>query len=361
MNSATKTITSHGGDIIATARQLGCRIDELIDMSSNLTPFGMAPGLREALIDRLDEIAFLPEIGSETLCRFFDEKYGLNGCRVFAGSGTTEFIFAIPAAFQSKKAVIVNPTYSDYLLACKWAGVQTIRFDLKPEENFVLDLGRLRKSLTGGELVFLCNPNNPTGVLTASAQLHECISSHPDTMFVVDESYLPFTSEPSLLKFSVPDNLLLLRSFSKIYGMPGLRLGFLITSETNAPAMMNRRKPWEVNRMAQIAGEFLLQKADEYIQDVQRFIASEVKIFVEGLSVLPDIEVVPGAANFILSRLNGPISASVLRERMLDKKIMIRNCDNFTGLDHRYFRVSLKDQENNKVCRNALQEILGNR
>lgn len=350
---------AHGGNILATAQQLGCGVDELIDLSSNLTPLGMVPGLVEALVARMGEIRFLPESGSETLVALFAARYGLLPTQVLAGSGTTEFIHGLPAALGLRQGLIVTPTYSDYQVACQLAGMAVESFPLRPEEGFRLDLGRLSTHLAGGELVFICNPNNPTGGLVSSAALHDLARNHPDSVFLIDESYLSFLREPSLASFPQLENLFVLGSFSKVFGIPGLRLGFLIASEGGMHRLAARSKPWGVNRLAQIAGEFLLQHGDAYVEEAVCFLEQHRPAFVSGLAALPEVEVMPGESHFILCFLKGVMRAAELREKMLARRIMIRDCANFSGLDDRYFRVSMQSVAKNEQCLAALADILG--
>lgn len=348
----------HGGNIVATAKDLGCDVSDLIDMSSNLTPLGAVPGLYESIISSLNQIAYLPETGSETLIEKFAEKYGIKENQIMAGNGTTEFIFALPAAGDCDHAVIVNPTYSDYRLACEWQQVPVYSFILQYEEQFCLNLEKLSSRLKGRELVFICNPNNPTGVLTASKDLLQCALANPDTTFLVDESYLSFTREESLLHYELPENLYILCSFSKIYGIPGLRLGFIISSEDNIQKLTRQRKPWGVNRVAQISGEFLLDHGDHYQEEVVCFLEQNKNNFVQQLNKIKGVDVVPGKANFILCHLDKDISVDELQTKMLKKKIMIRNCNTFEGLGEHFFRISLKDERSNNYCLLSLQEIL---
>lgn len=353
----------HGGNILAMANELGCKVEELIDMSSNLTPFGMVPGLRERIERDLVEISYLPETDSETLRGIFAGKYGLGEDEILVGNGTTEFIFALPGAFAQKRAVqkravIVNPTYSDYKLACEWAGVEAESFMLTLDEDFVLDLDKLSFRLQGGELVFICNPNNPTGAVIPNVDLYRFIIDHPDTYFQVDESYLPFTREKSLLYYELPDNLFILCSSSKIYGIPGLRLGFLVARATNLQKLTGQRKPWGVNRIAQIAGEYLLGNADKYVEEVVRFVEVERPEFTRRLQEIKNVRAIPGQCNFILCYLEDDILAPELREKLLEKRIMVRNCVTFDGLNDHYFRMSLKSKEENAHCLDVLQSVL---
>lgn len=166
----SNTTKQHGGNIIAVANELGCPVDDLLDMSSNLMPLPMVAGLREAIIDRLDEIAYLPETESETLRDLFAARYHRADNEVLVGNGTTDFIFAAPGLAGLQKAVIVTPTYNDYRLACNWAGLPVDDFPLDADDDFHLDLARLTATLSGDELVFICNPNNPSGGLIDSAE-----------------------------------------------------------------------------------------------------------------------------------------------------------------------------------------------
>ena len=354
----TQSAKQHGGNIIAVASELGCPVNELLDMSSNLMPLPMVTGLRETIMARLDEIAYLPETESETLRDLFAARHHRSGKEVLVGNGTTDFIFAAPAMNGLTKAVIVTPTYNDYRLACDWAGLPVEDFPLSASDDFHLDLARLTKSLSGNELVFICNPNNPSGGLIDSTELHAHIKACPQSLFLVDESYLQFTREPSLLDLEPLTNLLILTSFSKIYGIPGLRLGFLTGAPERLAAISARNKPWGVNRIAQMAGEYLVAHGDDHVEAVLKFTEEHRPGFVANLAALPGVEVVNGVCNFILCRLKGSIRAGELRQKMLTHRIIIRDCANFTGLDDSYFRISLKDPNGNKQCLDALKEIL---
>ncbi len=348
----------HGGNIIATAKELGLPISSLIDMSSNLAPLETDPDLLKELRERLSEISYLPETDSETLRELFAEKYKLNTGQVLVGNGTTDFIYAIPQLMGISRALIINPTYSDYVKACRNAAITPESYLLSLDSDFELNLEQLSRKLLGEELVFICNPNNPTGILKPTVELHNFIKEHKSTLFVIDETYLPFIREKSLVNYFIPENLFVLRSFSKVYGIPGLRLGFLVSNEQSVAKIRNKSKPWGVNRLAQIAGEYIITKGDQYDEAVVRFLEEERQRFVQQLSGLSDVEVIPGNANYILCRLTGEINAEELRIKMLDQRFMIRNCSNFEGLDDTFFRLSLKSKQLNSLCIKTLQNIL---
>ena len=193
--------------------------------------------------------------------------------------------------------------------------------------------------------------------MVASDVLGSFIKKHPQTTFVIDESYLPFCNAPSLVSGEPLENLFILCSSSKIYGIPGLRLGFLVSTEQNMAAIKRRCRPWTVNRLAQLAGEFLFSKADSYVREVQSFVKEERAFIVKELQGLSGLDVIPGAANFVLCRLT-TLSASQLTDNMLAQKIMIRNCASFDGLDESYFRFSLKKASENRLFLTTLTSVL---
>ncbi len=349
----------HGGNVVEVAASLGCRVDEILDMSSNLSPLGMIPGLKEELIGRIDELNYLPESDSQGLRRAFAAAHDLDPAHILAGSGTTEFIFAAPECLAPHRAVIINPTYGDYRVACDRAGVPAVDFMLRPEDDFLLALERLGDFLKAGDLAFICNPNNPTAFFTPSRTLYEFVHDQPRVFFMVDESYIHFLDRKSLLDFLPwPENLLVLSSYSKVFGIPGIRLGFLVSSPDNLAPFTARGRPWGVNRMAQIAGEFVCRYGADYQAGVRRLVASERPRMETALAAVNGVEPVAGEVNFILNRLSGRMRAGELAEKMLARRIMVRDCENFAGLDDTFFRISLKTPEENDRFLQVLAETV---
>ncbi|MEN8140537.1 MAG: aminotransferase class I/II-fold pyridoxal phosphate-dependent enzyme [Thermodesulfobacteriota bacterium] len=355
-----KGLARHGGTIISTARELGLAPAELMDMSSNLSPLGMAPGLREHLAAALDQLGHLPEIDNKGLIEAFARHAGCKSGEVAAGNGTTDFIFALPQLLRGvQRALLVQPTYSDYEVACEQQGLAVHHFHTRPQDDFALDLDQLEAQVKDGDLVFICNPNNPTGRLLASHKLHALAAAHPGASFVVDESYLPFTREVSLVAFPKLANLYILCSSSKIYGIPGLRLGFLVAHESVLPPFAEQLRPWAINRLAQLAGEYLFSQADDHVAAVVDFVLKERPKFVARLTAGGVVQAVPGVTNFILCRFLGRnMTAGWLQAEMLQERIMVRNCANFQGLDDSYFRLSLQGRADNDFFLDRFAELM---
>ena len=331
---------AHGGNIIRIAAELGRQPADLLDMSSNLSPLGPPPALLDYLRRHIEEIGYLPETDSRSLRERFAQHHRLDWRQVLAGSGTTEFIFTLPQACGAQRVVIPQPTYGDYTLACRQAGVPLK--EIAAQASLEPSLDDIGQHLKAGDLVFFCNPNNPTGKLVPTARLREWIAAHPQTLFVIDESYLPFCAEPSLLHGDLPPNCLVLCSYSKIFAIAGLRLGFLVGPAPILDRLHHLVRPWGVNRLAQRAGEYLIEHGEPYRQEVLKFLATERPRFLAALTTLPSLRVIPGEMHYILCRLPEGHTAGDLAQHCLANGVIIRNCANFTGLDTRYFRISLK-------------------
>ncbi len=350
-------LRGHGGEIYHLARELEIHPSEIRDHSSNVSPLPPPEGLYSFLGEHLREIENLPEVDSFSLRIALAEKYALNPSQIFPSSGTTEWIFAIPQILKPQRILILGPTYSDYADAARLSGIESIFFLAQEVENFSPPLNELLCSLKEKDLVFICNPNNPTGTFISVSKLYEIISNFSQVLFVVDESYSDFVrGESSLLNFErVPENLIILRSFSKIYRIPGLRLGYAIAGLKLSKKLWEVLLPWSVNRLAQIVGPWLLRRED-YIVQVQNYIEEERKRFLKELEKLP-LKVFPSKTHFFLVKLK--CEAQKIWEFLLKKHhILVRDASNFYGLDHYYLRFALRGKEENDILLTALKEVL---
>lgn len=352
-------IEGHGGNTYEIAKSLGCSPWEVMDMSSNVSPMGMMPGLRAILGEKLDEIVSLPEVESDTLREHYARSMNLVKDQVLAGNGTTEFIYTIPPALKVKKALIVGPTYSDYGDACKVYGVESTCYLAKEEDNFKPRLDQIASMLDDMDTVFICNPNNPTGQLIPAQSLKRIIDAHPRVRFVIDESYLPFVPdwEAESLVETAAHNLIVLQSFSKIFAIPGLRVGFLIALPEIISSFRPFRQPWSVNRLAQVAGTFLSSQKN-FVKEVARLVQKERKAFLGYLEGIDTLRSFPSAVHFILFKVSGALTAPDLFGLMAEHRVLIRDCSNFYGLSERFIRIAIKDSAANKMCADILKKVL---
>ncbi len=355
-------IKGHGGNIYKIAQELACDPAEITDMSSNVSPLGMPQGLERHLRERWKEIGALPEVDSMSLRRLFAEKAGIETNRVLAGNGTTEFIYSAPLALNMKKALIIGPTYSDYRDACDAYNVSHTFYLARKKDEFELNAVEIEDAIKGIDSVFVCNPNNPTGRLIPSRVLKGLIYNYPKVRFIVDESYMPFVPDAdseTMARLDV-DNVVVLHSFSKIFGIPGLRLGILTGSSELVRSFTRFKQPWSVNRLAQAAGEYLLEQ-DKFVTEVARFVEKEREAFLGLIKDISELRPFPSAADFILFELTGRMSAPEVFHKMAQEKILIRDCSNFYGLNDRYIRIALKGSEENRLCVEKLKECIGSK
>lgn len=357
-------IIGHGGNIHDVAAKLGCDPADIIDMSSNLNPLGPPEGLVQFLKDTMDTIISLPEVNSKRITSMVADRYGVAHESVLAGNGTTQFIYNIPRALKTRKALVVGPSYADYGDACAMHKAECRMFVTRAEEGFRPDMDALKKEMAKVDTVFICNPNNPTGILWDNGELEALCRAFPETFFVIDESYLPFATDSyahSAVSFRLP-NVLVLNSMSKVFRIPGLRVGFLLAPVPLIYRFEQLILPWSVNALAQAAVEFLLEKkdmVDRFLKETREFVRQEKQVFLDAMKPEKNLVFYPCATYFVLARLEGKMKARELYETLVNQKILIRNCTNFKGLDDRYVRFSLKDRATNLKLAELLRKTLG--
>ncbi len=350
----------HGGEVYAAARIVKRSPYEILDFSSNLSPLPPPERLYELLRDRLKEVEFLPETFSESFKSELSKHYGIEEEAFFPSNGTTEWIYWLPFALKPRRGVIVVPTYRDYEKALRRAGVPTEKVELeRGEEEFTLNLERLYETVREGDLVFLCNPNNPTGNHLDEEELTLLISERPEATFVVDESYLPFVKkkEEGLLRGELSENLVVLFSFSKVYKVPGLRLGMAVCGRGVRKRLEEWKTSWTVNRLAQVAGAFLIS-CTEHEKRVRETVKVERELLRNGLRRL-GLKPYASKTNFLLVELPEGASSLTLQRLLLEKRgILVRACYNFEELGDRFVRISVRRREENEVLIRVLEELL---
>jgi threonine-phosphate decarboxylase len=356
-------IQGHGGNIFAVAQQVGCRPEEIIDMSSNINPLGALPGLIDHLKERLDRIRVLPEVDGRLAIQAIAVLLGVAAERVLAGGGTTQFIYTACAALASRRVLIVGPTYADYTDGCRVHDIEPDFFLAGPNDGFAPNLERLEAALAGYDTVFVCNPNNPTGQLIPHAGLLRLCRTHPEVRFIIDESYLPFVPADRNHSMSARglDNVVVLWSVSKIFGMPGLRAGFLVANPPVVDRFRRYMQPWCVNSLAQEAVCFLganREAVANFINDTRAFLDREGDLLRQRLHDSP-LTLYPSTTSYFLIGLPEGRTATGVCRALAEQRFLIRNCANFYGLSERYIRIALKDTATNEAVSHHLLAAVG--
>lgn len=337
----------HGGDVYA-----GKRIT--LDFSVSLNPLGMPEKVRAAVASCAAACVPYPDPFCRELSEGIARHEGVKSCQVLCGAGAAALIYRLCLAARPKNALTLAPTFSEYENAVRLSGGETRAHLLREEEGFAVTPRVLKDIAPGVDMLFLCNPNNPTGRLLEpslmDAALKKCAALN--IPLCVDESFLPFTSQISLsARLSDFPNLLVLKSFTKLYSMAGLRLGYIMSANAaHLSRIRDAGAPWEVSAPAQAAGLAALEC--DIIAPTLRLIGEERRYLSESLSAL-GCEVVPGDANFLL--FSSPVA---LYAPMLERGFLLRSCDSFAGLGARYFRVGIKTRRQNEALLQALGEAL---
>ncbi|VEN73774.1 conserved hypothetical protein [Candidatus Desulfarcum epimagneticum] len=356
-------LTGHGGNIHQMSRETGRRPSDFIDMSSNVNPLGPPQGLVDFLKEKMPGISALPEPDSRGAAACFARDAGLDPRRVLAGNGTSLFIHSAPLCLGIRNALIAGPTYSEYEYVCRLHGARVTFAHSRASEGFVPDLDRLADRARGTDAVFVCNPNNPTGALIPGEKIKALCRSLPDTRFVIDESYMAFADGES--RHSVAgaglDNAAVLISISKIFKIPGLRVGFV----TAPPGMIRKFKdhlpPWSMNTLAQEAVSRLSEtkkEMDAFIARTRLFLNREKETFRQRMEGIRGLALFPAAASFMLIQLPPGEKSGDVCHRLAADGILIRDCANFSGLGPGFVRVSFKDEAANLELARRLRDIL---
>jgi len=355
-------IFDHGGGVFALARLMGVSPEDLLDFSANINPLGPPAGVREAFIESFARLVHYPDRDAAELRNALASFHEVAPSQVAVSNGSTELIYLLPRLIAGNSALIVAPAFSEYVRALERSGWESRHFALSPGNGFALSLDNLATKLEEGfELLFLCNPANPSGTLLPLeeiARIH-ALCRRTGTFLVLDEAFMDFREEESAKALIAGSNGgIVLRSMTKFYAIPGLRLGYAIGPEEIISRCTAMLEPWSVNTPAQAAGCAALADADYRSRTIARN-TEERDCLSRGLAALPGVKPYPSAANYLLSRLENGMSAAQLRDALLEYRIIIRDCSNYEGLDERYFRVAVRSREENCRLLTALADALG--
>lgn len=338
----------HGGDIYGGGVQL--------DYSANTNPFGTPEGVLQAVQAALPQMHRYPDPYCRALVSAIADFEGVDRSYILCGNGAAELIYAYCAAVHPKTALELAPTFSEYALGLARTGSQVKRYYLTPDNDFTLDehfLDHLEETLP--QAVFLCNPNNPTGALIAPELLKKildfCREAH--IRLFIDECFLDLSDGGVSMKPCLRDypNLLLLKAFTKSYGMAGIRLGYCLSADAELlKAMAQAVQPWNVSSLAQAAGIAALAE-QVFLQKTKALIAAErpwLKAQLESLG----FRVCPSRVNYLLFQ-----APEDLHRKLKEKGIAIRSCDNYPGLAPGWYRIAVRRHEENEVLMEAIRSI----
>jgi len=351
----------HGGNIRLLASKAGCSEEDLIDFSASINPSGPPLGLRVAINRTINKVVHYPDRECKELTSAITSFYGCNSENIIVGNGSTELLYALPRVLSCCRAIIPVPSYCDYAAAFAMERVPVEPVYLTAENEFLFDIERSIKDLTGGEAVIFGQPNNPTCRLVDRDAIVRAAKKAPSTYFVVDESFADFVNGyASLISEELP-NVIVLKSLTKFYAIPGIRLGFVHAAEPVISALRDILPAWSVNVFAQAAGIECLSD-NQYAARVRKMICRDRKRQYRRLSAIGGLKVFDSCANFFLLRINREgMDAHAIGNELLKYHIAIRVCDSFEGLDKTYARIAVRNDADNRLLAFHLDKILNNR
>lgn len=354
-----QTVTSHGGDVQTFRERFG---GEPLDFSANVSALGMSPAARAAARDALDQADRYPDPACRELRRAIAAHEDVPFESVLCGNGAADVIWRLVLALRPRRALLCAPTFSEYEAALRAVDCEVVRHELRREGDFALggDFA-LRVMTERPDVVFLCEPNNPTGLVSPRDLLLEVLAACDalGALLVVDECFNGFLPDPSahtlvpLVAGGDCPRLFVLKAFTKLYGMAGLRLGYGLCSDATLLARMrDAGQAWPVSSVAQAAGIAALGDVD-YVAAVRDLVASERPYLSEGLRRL-GLYVVPGQANYLFFESD----VLDLVDRVARLGVIMRDCANYPGLRPGDVRVAVRTRKENDRLLDALARAL---
>lgn len=334
----------HGGHPDLDCKRLGIVARDVLDFSVNVSPLGLPVPIRELWDGLVLENEHYPTPQGEGVKAFYRSHFDLSEDCVLAGNGSIDLIYDVPRILGVTRASVPQPSFHDYTRSCQVCDVE-IRHDV---------LG----CLDGCDAYFIGNPNNPTGKLTPAQELLSLADANPSVSFFVDEAFIQFVDDAdrySLLRSDrLRDNIIVFHSLTKVYALPGLRIGACVSTPETIRRLEAKRPPWMVSRIAErVAGA--LASCGEYEADLFSMVRAERERIYGVLEQLPAYQPVPGNANFLLVQWKASEDLDDLLRALLRQGLYVRDCRNFATLEDNWFRIAIRRPEENDRLLEALE------
>jgi len=339
----------------------------MIDFSLPINPLGLSKRAEKRFREDWRIICQYPDPHSEDLRQALAAFHGLEPSQILAGCGSSEFLYAIPRVLGIRRALIVAPTRGDFEQALETnpgvEGCHIHYFETREEEGFEIQVEALLFALTEGyDALYLANPGFPTGIPLEKDALISILdhTERQNTWFILDESFIDFLEEYSLKTEVAPSSrLILLRSFSPFFALPGLRLGYLISNPAVVQKFAQGQAPWRVNIWAQRAGIESL-KDRSHIARTRAVIAKERVFLTQGLQSIPGLIPYPSQANYLLVQIHPSLrlSAGELRDRLMRERVLIQDCSSFPFIGPYFFQIAVRGRRENRLLLKTLRKVI---
>ena len=346
----------HGGDVY--------KYDHCLDFSANCNPLGTPQSVKQAIIDSVEDLSDYPRVGCGPLKEAIADYEHTKKEYLICGNGAADLIFSLSRALNPKKALLPAPTFAEYEQALVSVGCEISRYYLKEENDFCIqkdypDVLKREKP----DIIFLCNPNNPTGNLIPEDILVNILDICRDRNIVVvaDECFLRFNPQYEIISckrfLDDYDNLVIINAFTKFYAMAGIRLGYMMSANTGLINRVSLQLPeWNVSSVAQRAGIAAFADKD-YEKYTHELIQRERQFLFNELSDMKCI-VYPSQADYLTFRLPQSKAGCMIQEELLKHGILIRSCGSYHNMPADCYRIAVKQHADNEVLINNMRQIL---
>ncbi len=352
----------HGADLYALEKKYHYRPEDIRDFSSNINPLGPSPKALDAAAKNIRALCRYPDPEYRKLKAAIADYVHVSPEEILLGSGTSELIQTAIGSVHPRRALLNSPCYSEYERELKKIGAEVMEYKLDYRKNFSIDVDALIARIQDShiDLYVLTNPNNPTGSILTRADIGRLLDE-TDASILVDETYIEFT-DPSIYSAaplaSSKEKLIVIRGTSKFFAAPGIRLGYaLIGDEMLRNTLQDSLSLWGINTLAEIMGRVMFYDS-AYKDETRHLIRREKEKVISALEAIDVLKVFPSYGNFVLVKIKDRSRpAEELRQFLLAKKMVIRDCSNFKNLDERFFRFCLLDSSSNDAFVDAVKEF----
>ncbi len=321
---------------------------------------GPPASAHKAFIKSYGEISRYPDPYGEELKEALAKRHGLKSAQVLVGNGSTQLIYLLCAALRPRTALVIGPAFSEYANALALGGANIRQFTLTADNGFQFSTQRLMAAWDKDcDIVFLATPNSVTGQSIPKTEIESIarVALTRKNFVVVDEAFVDFVEKESVKMLARRNPyLIVLRSLTKYYALPGLRLGYLFSEARRVARLATYQEPWSINTPALNVALACL-KDESFTTKTERWLERERSFLSERLAALEGFHPFPSRTNFLLVKIEkSGCNALQLRSFLMGKRILIRACDSFAGLGADYFRIAVRRRKDNRRLLAALEE-----
>lgn len=351
-------VGTHGGNIKELAELYQLSEQKVIDFSANINPLGISKHLEAELYKNFDQILHYPDLRYKELKYDIAQHHQLNESDIFLGNGAAEVIYGLANVLEVKKMLVLAPTFSEYEDAFAHKLTDIHYFEIE-SSDFEVDINELILAVEKNNVdtICLCNPNNPTGKIVKKNEMKDLLTycQTKQIHLIIDEAFMDFLPQEESMdtEIAANKNLFIVRSLTKIFAIPGLRLGYLLTSNKEIMLDLNKSAvPWRINCFAEIAGKISLQDTEYLTKSIDN-IEIERAFLENKLNKLSALKLFSSTVNFIFFSCSNP---QTIQKDLLEKGVLIRDCSNYKGLSNNYYRIAVRSHAENDLLIKVFEE-----